>query len=315
MNAPHKRSFVAVTSRSQHSRWLSTALKDEGEVVVADPGSLDRVRQILDLSGAQIVFVDLSQDSLRQDTGLIEGLIAIKPMLSVMALAEKANNDLVLAAMRAGARDFVTTDSRPGELVNLIHRIENRTPVARSPATPTGNITALVSARPGTDSPMLALHLALALQGPKKERNALLLDLGVPTGDTLMYLGLSSSYTFVDSVRSLRRLDATLIDSAFAKHASGLNLITMPEEAGAVADITSADIYVLLGTLRRYFGNIVINLGGLPRSEFMNLFLKNADTILVLVEQSVPSCKQNLRLVRDMVEQKIPMSTLGLVVD
>lgn len=315
MKTSHKNSFVAVTSRNEQTQWLAGALKDEGEIVIADQRSLERVRQILDLSGAQIVFVDLSQDSLRQDTGLIEGLIAAKPLLTVIAIADKADNSLVLAAMRSGARDFITTDSRSGELVNLIHRLQDRTPVARMSEASIGKITVLVSARPGTDSPMLALHLALAMQGRTKERNTLLMDLGTPAGDTLTYLGLTSSYNFIDSVRSLRRLDATLIDSAFAKHESGLNLIAMPEETSAIGEITSADIYVLLGTLRRYFANVVINLGGVPRSDFLNLFLNNADNILVLVEQSVPSCKQNLQLVRYMVEQKIPMSSTGLVVD
>ncbi|MGH8550457.1 MAG: AAA family ATPase [Methylococcales bacterium] len=315
ININHKHSFVAVTSRTEHTRWLATALKDEGEIVVADQRSLERVRQILDLSGAQVIFVDLAQDTLRQDTGLIEGLIAAKPLLSVIALAEKADNALVLAAMRSGARDFVTTDSRSGELVNLVHRLQDRAPVARMSASTTGKITALASARPGADSPMLALHLALAMQCPGKERNSLLLDLGAPPGDTLMYLGLSSSYNFVDAVRSLRRLDATLIDSAFAKHESGLNLIAMPDKPDAIGEITSADIYVLLGTLRRYFSHIVINLGGVPPSDFLNLFLNNSDNILVLVEQSVPSCTQNLQLVRHMVEQKIRMASTGLVVD
>ncbi|MGR9107273.1 MAG: hypothetical protein ACU843_10125 [Gammaproteobacteria bacterium] len=315
MNSKHKHSFVAITSRPEQSRWLGTALKDEGEVVVADQRSLERVLQILDLSGAQIVFVDLSQESLRQDTGLIEGLISAKPLLSVIVFAEHADHALVLAAMRAGARDFVTLDSRPGEVVNLVHRLQDRAPVARMTTSTTGQITALASARPGSDSPMLALHLALAMQCPSKERNTLLLDLGAPAGDTLMYLGLSSSYTFVDAVRSLRRLDATLIDSAFAKHESGLNLISMPEKAEAIAEITSADIYVLLGTLRRYFSNIVINLGGVPPSDFLNLFLSNAEHILVLVEQSVPSCTQNLQLVRYMVDQKLPLTSAGLVVD
>jgi Flp pilus assembly protein, ATPase CpaE len=310
-----KQSFIAVTPRNEHLRWLHQALKEEGEVVVADQLSFERVLQIVDVTGAQVVFIALSEANLRQETTLIEGLVSAKTLLSVIALADQMDNALLLAAMRAGARDFITTDSRTGELVNLIHRLRERTPVASAPSAMNGRITALVSARPGCDTPMLALHLAIAMQDPQAERHTLLLDLGVPHGDTLAFLSLTSSYSFTDAVRSLRRLDATLIDSAFARHASGLNLLPMPEEPGAVGEITSADIYVLLGTLRRYFSHIVVNLGGVPRSDFLYLLLSSADHTLVVVEQSVPSCRQNMQLVKHMLERKMPIASMSLVID
>lgn len=310
-----KHSYVAVTVDPEHVRWLQSVFRDEAEVVVADSPSLERVRQILDLTGAQVIFVALTEPSLRQDTALIEGLVAVKPLLSVIAMSNQIDNAMLLAAMRAGARDFVPTGSRPGEVINLVQRLQSRAPAPNIPTDSLGKITALVSARPGSDTPMLALHLALAMQGKQTERNTLLLDLGNPAGDTLTYLGLNSPYSFIDAVRSLRRLDSMLIDSAFAKHETGLSLLALPEEQGAMSEITSADIYVLLGMLRRYFPRIVINLGGVPRSDFLFLLMSNADNTLVVVEQSVPSCKQNMQLVKKMIEHKIPMDSVELVVD
>lgn len=315
MSITRKQSLVAVSGNQEHISWLQAVFKDEGDIVVADLASLERVRQILDLTGAQVVFVALTPQTLRQDTALIEGLVSVKPLLSIIAIADQTGNDLVLSAMRAGARDFVLAGSRPGEVINLVKRLQSRVPVANNPTTELGKITALVSARPGADTPMLALHLALAMQGEKADRNTLLLDLGNPAGDTLTYLGLTSPYSFIDAVRSLRRLDSMLIDSAFAKHASGLSLLALPDEESTMNEITSADIYVLLGMLRRYFSRIVINLGGVPQSDFLYLLLSNADNTLVVVEQSVPSCKQNMQLVRKMIEHKIPMSTVELVID
>jgi pilus assembly protein CpaE len=315
MSTTRKQSFIAVTDNQEHIRWLNVVFKDEGEVVAADLPSLERVRQILDLTGAQVVFVALTPQTLRQDAALIEGLVAVKPLLSVIAMADQIDNEMLLFAMRAGARDFITTSSRHSEVINLVQRLQNRTPAPNTPAASLGKIMALVSARPGSDTPMLALHLALAMQGEQKERNTLLLDLGNPVGDTLTYLGLNSPYSFIDAVRSLRRLDSMLIDSAFAKHESGVSLLTLPEEQGAMSEITSADIYVLLGMLRRYFSRIIINLGGVPQSDFLYLLLNNADNTLVVIEQSVPSCKQNMQLVRKMIEHNIAMENVELVID
>ena len=102
-----KQSFVAVTSDQEHIRWLNAVFRDEGEVVVADLPSLERVRQILDLTGAQVVFAALRPQTLRQDAALIEGLVAVKPLLSVIAMADQIDNEMLLSAMRAGARDFI----------------------------------------------------------------------------------------------------------------------------------------------------------------------------------------------------------------
>lgn len=313
----HQHSVVAAGIRAEHLRWLGQALKDEGELIVADQPALERVLQIVDVSGAPVVLVGLSSASVRQDTALIEGLVAAKPLLTVIAFADQAENALVIAAMRAGARDFVTAELRGGELASLIKRFRERTPHAALGSTPAenGQVTAVVCARPGYDTPMLALHLAIAFQGQVRDRHSLLLDLGIPHGDTLAFLGLAPNYSFVDAVRSLRRLDATFINSAFAHHKSGLHVLAMPEEAEGTGDLTSADVYVLLSTLRRYFRHIVVNLGGVPRSDFLHLLLRNTDNILVMVEQSVPSCRQNMQLVKNLHERNLPLGGAGLVID
>ena len=169
----------------------------------------------------------------------------------------------MLTALRSGARDFISPDMRPGEVVSLVRRAISRDSMdMQRAAQGEGVMTAITSARPGGDATMFALHLALALQENDPKQDVLLLDLGVPAGDSLQYLGIEPSYTFVDAVRSLRRLDDTLINTAFPKHESGLRILAMPDEALDVGRITSADLYVLVNALKRHFKQIVVNLGG-----------------------------------------------------
>jgi pilus assembly protein CpaE len=162
---------------------------------------------------------------------------------------------------------------------------------------------------------MLALHLALAAQEITPNQKTLLLDLGVPQGDALLYLGIKSSYSFVDAVRSLRRLDETLIESAFSEHPSGLRILDMGKDASGMHNITSADIFVLLGTLKVYFPNIIVNLGGLPESEFLDVLLRHADKTIIVAEQSVPSVQQNMALIKRVITQKLDVARMGLVID
>lgn len=310
-----KSSYIVVPDNDAQLSWLQEVLADDGEVIKTDISSIDRVRQLLDLTGSQVVFVGLSETNLRQNIAFIEDLVTFKTMLLVIAVADHLDNELVLSAMRAGAREFITTGTRHNEVMRLLHRLQHRAPIAQHATDRRGKVISLVSARPGSDTPMLALHLALAIQTEGQNEKVLLLDMGTPASDTLTYLGINAPYSFLDAIRSLRRLDSTLIDSAFAKHESGLKLLALPEDHTGIGEVTSADVYVLLGVLQQYFTHIVINLGGVPYSDFLHLLVSNSNTTLALLEQSVPSCKQNMQLIRKISQGQIDMNSVKLVVD
>lgn len=313
MTAQH--SFVVMTDREASARWLQRALADEGELLVAEAAALERALQIVDVTGAVVVFVEILVEQVDRQAAVIEGLFSAKPRLSVVALSPDMDPALMRVAMRAGARDFIVPGGNPAELVGLVRRLLERTPRVVETSEHVGRVIALADARPDTNAVMLGLHLALAFQERSPQERVLLLDLGVPRGDALLYLGLSSAYSFIDAVRSLRRLDETLIESAFAQHASGLRILSMAENPAGLSDITPTDIYVLLGTLRTYFPTIIVNMGGVPDSDFLYVLLSNADRIVLIAEQSVPSCQQNMALLKRMAAHKLKMDRIGLVVD
>lgn len=312
--------FLLITHNKDVAHWVQTTLQDEAEIVLADSDNLERVVQLIDAVHARVVLCELQGSRLSQDASFMEGLTAAKPLLPVIALAETADRQSVLTALRSGARDFISPDMRPGEVISLVRRAAQRevTDPHRSNTGGEGAMTAVASARPGGDTTMFALHLALALQEQAPKDEILLLDLGVPAGDSLQYLGIEPTYTFVDAIRSLRRLDETLINTAFPKHETGLRILAMPEDSLEMGRITSADLYVLLSALKRHFKQMVVNLGGVPASEFLYVLLGRADRTLLLVEQSVPSCKQNrnlLQKLRDAKVDKIGSGQISLVVD
>lgn len=305
--------FIAITHTQECLQWLSQSLKDEGEVLPSDSPAIERVVQLSDAIGASIVFVQLNPLDYRQETLLIEGIIAAKPFLPVIVVADSFDQNLLLTVMRLGARDFIKIGTRASEVVAEVKRLIPREGALHATqADQGGKITAVISARPGSDSPMLALHLALAVQ---ETEPTLLLDLGVPHGDAMLYLGLTASYNFIDAIRSLRRIDSTLIQNGFGKHKSGLTVLSMPEDSWTGAQFTAADVYVLLRSLRRHFSRIIVNLGGMAGSDFLLLLLGNVDQVVLLVEQSVPSCRQNMHLIKHLREEKVALNNAGVVVD
>jgi len=314
MDTPQQ--FLLISDNKGVGQWLETALREEGEVVTADGEDLARVLQLVDALGCRVVFVELSTQHASRDASIMEGLAAAKPLLAVVAMSEQPDRQTVLTALRAGARDFISPDMRPAEVQSLVRRAMTRDHAdLRAGQGHSCEMTAVISARPGSDAPMFALHLALGLQELSPRENILLLDVGVPYADSLHYLGMETTYTVVDAIRSLRRLDDTLINSAFARHESGLRVLAMPEESLEGNLFSTADLYVLLSTLRRYFQHIIVNVGGVPLGEFLYVMVGRSDKVLLLGEQSVPSCKQNRILLQRLRDQKVPMKDIQLVVD
>lgn len=308
-----RNTYIAITRDEDCLRWLSGMVAELGEVVPVDTPSIERILQLSDAVGCTGVFVQVPSADYRQEMQLIESLVAAKPFLPILILSSEADQNLLLTSMRLGVRDFIQIGSRPSEVIATLRRLLPKDASALgSQQQSGGRVTAIISARPASDAPMLALHLALASQN---RESTLLLDLGVPHGDAMLYLGLTASYSFIDAVRSLRRIDSTLIQTGFGRHTSGLSVLSMPEEPWTAGQFSSADVYVLLRTLRQHFQHIVINIGGMARAEFMLLLLANIDRVILLAEQSVPSCRQNLQLLKFLRDEKVDLKHAGLIVD
>ncbi|MFC5696979.1 pilus assembly protein [Pseudomonas sp. GCM10022186] len=304
--------FLAFTRNSADLEWLQGALTPLGQVLSAGRGALDELLGLIEVSGASLLFVGLDRDNLVAQTSLIEGALAARPMLAVVAMGDGLDNQLVLNAMRAGARDFIAYGARTSEVAGLVRRLVQRLPSVM-PNQNAGRLTALFSRQQDADAALLAAHLALAIQ--QCGQRTLLLDLGQPQGDSLALLGLEASFHFADALRNLRRLDAALIDSAFGSHPDGLRLLVQEAGGDTLDRANAAELYLLLGALRQHFQHIVVNLAGQPDSEALRILVGNADQLLWCTDQSVPDCRRNLELLDRWREAGLKLEHARLLVD
>lgn len=272
---------------------MQGALAPIGQVVGASTGSLDELLALVDVTFAGLVFVGLDREKVVAQCALIEGALEAKPMLAIVALGDGMDNQLVLNAMRAGARDFVAYGSRSSEVAGLVRRLSKRLP----PVTPNaqlGGLTVMYSAQCNADGALLTSHLGLVVQ--KSDQQTLLLDLGLPRGDSLALLGLQSAFYFGDALRHLRRLDSTLIDSAFSVAPGGLRILAYSDSDEPLEHTSAAELYMLLSALRQHFQHIVVNLTGQPDSEALRTFVSHCDKLLWYTDQNVLDCRRNLAI-------------------
>lgn len=312
MSQSLSQTFLALTRNNTDLEWLQGALAPLGQVVGAGTSSLDELLALVDVTFAGLIFVGLDRDKVVSQCALIEGALEAKPMLAIVALGDGMDNQLVLNAMRAGARDFVAYGSRSSEVAGLVRRLSKRLPPV-APNAQLGGLSVLFSAQCNADGALLASHLGLVVQ--KHDQKTLFLDLGVPRGDGLAVLGLESSFFFGDALRHLRRLDSTLIDSAFTKTASGLRVLAHSDSDEPLEQTSAAELYMLLSALRQHFQHIVVNLTGQPDSEALRTFATHCDSLLWYTDPSVLDCRRNLDVLSRWRAKGMKFEHTGLLID
>ena len=312
MSESLSQTFLALTRNNTDLEWLQGALAPLGQVVGAGTSSLDELLALVDVTFAGLVFVGLDREKVVAQCALIEGALEAKPMLAIVALGDGMDNQLVLNAMRAGARDFVAYGSRSSEVAGLVRRLSKRLP-AVTPNAQLGGLTVMYSAQCNADGALLASHLGLVVQ--KSGQHTLLLDLGLPRGDRIAMLGLESTFYFGDALRHLRRLDSTLIDSAFTTAPGGMRILAYSDSDEPLEHTSAAELYMLLSALRQHFQHIVVNLTGQPDSEALRTFVSHCDKLLWYTDQNVLDCRRNLAILNLWRAKGMKLEHARLLVD
>ncbi len=253
-----------------------------------------------------VLLLDFSPARAQHSADLARQLTLHHPELPVVGVGSLADDgaDCVLAAMRAGIRDFVNIDASVPEILSVLRRsMAGAVPALHvkpaPPPVPRGRMVALVGVRAGIGCSTLAVHLAAlcaADAGGNRDKTApgqshdhhrtLVLDLGVPVADCALYLGLHSTFDCDSVLASVERFDATLARTMLPCHASGAEVLSRnPEHPAALPE--EARIGTLLDRLGHIYQAVVCDLGGLLPAQMSPTFLARADEIWLVTDQSV----------------------------
>lgn len=302
--------FIVVTDNETRFNELSETLKGIGTSVWLHWNS-DLLAQLVGSLGADIVFIDYIGENVEKAAELTKSLLAVYPTLWVVGFSHRSDSQPVLDAMRAGARDFVELQA-PMDTLRSVKAILERSPSL--PAQSFGRMITILGARPGIGTTTAAMHLALLLQQEAAQgESVLLLDFGYPSGDAALYLDTKVSFNFCDAVRSLRRFDQALLNTAFAHHKSGLAIMSLPQNLADLHDITPTDAMTLLSLLKSYFKVVVADFGGFAGLDLVMYALGISSHIELVCEQSLPSVYSARQLLVNLRERGFDTDSIGLL--
>jgi pilus assembly protein CpaE len=262
---------------------LRKALKDVANLVASDvPAELisEEVRRLR--PGAAIVAVTPQTP---QRFGHIYNITASGGV--VIVVSPSKDPELILRAMRAGAREFVLESDHE----ELRHAVRSQ---AQNPdqAEGLGSIIALFGAKGGVGSTAIATNLAGALQG--KGMRVCLVDLDLHLGDVLSFMDVAGNYSITDVLSNMSRLDRDLLDSSMTKHASGVTVLAQSGKMEEAEQVKGTDVANLLQFLRKNFDKIIID--GVRDFHEISLAAMDASQYLLMVlTQDVPAVRNGLR--------------------
>lgn len=304
--------FVFASGDEANVRWLADALATTGAVQAAvhEPEALGQRIAALRPS---LVFVDFSGGRIDAANRAVQAVRASSPQVPVVAVGKLAEPQSAVAALRAGVRDFI-------DLAGASHEAESiaREVLAKAAQTPArhGRLTALLGARAGVGVSTLAAHLGVRLQrrGARAARQAALVDLGLPAGDSMLYLDTRSELDFVQAVRNLSRFDETFVHTALARHASGLALTTLPPDLSALRTVSYTSAVALLTRLRAFFDQQIVDLGGFSNHEFVAQVAQAADEVWLVCDPAIASVVSAADLLRELATVQFDIGRTGIVV-
>jgi pilus assembly protein CpaE len=239
-------------------------------------------------TGPVLVIVDLS----RNPENAFETAQDIKFKLhNVHLLMTSPDNspETILRAMRSGAEEFLTQPLQWPDVLNALQMIRKKITLQSAKNAEQGRIVTVFSSKGGVGTTTVATNLAVALAADKR-RSVCLVDLVLQFGSVTSFLNLEASYTIVDFVKNLKRIDPLFLDGSLVKHMSGVRVLAEPFHAEDAARIETADIDQTLEALVQAFNAVVIDT---PKEfdETTFLALDKAHLILVVTEMDVPSLK------------------------
>lgn len=204
--------------------------------------------------------------------------------------------EVILSAMRAGARDFAYLNGSYDDVVRAVEALPNGLSLAPAtqvpPPPPPGRVISVFSCKGGSGATTIALNLAGALMSAKSEGPAsvVVVDVDTETGDVLTFLDQGSKYTFEDVLGNMQRLDPELLHQSLARHPSGLSVLSQADRVGEAAELTSEGLGQVIQFLRGQFDFVVLD-GLRGFRELPLVALDRADVVLCTMTQDVPGLK------------------------
>ena len=258
----------------------------------ADCSRYEFFLEIVEQTTPDVAIIDLDSDD-QKALALIENMARKFPSCNIIAVSSRSDGQLILGAMRSGAREFLNSPIQIDELVSSLDRVSTSI-TGDGKSSKSGQVISIAGASGGVGTTSIAVNLACAL-AQKPENGVVMIDLDLSLGDADVFLDMIPDYTLLDVAQNISRLDLALLRKSLTKHESGVYLLPRPVQLEDVETIGPEEFKKVIGLLKASFSHLVIDLSK-AYSQLDLAALQSSDHVLLLTQLDLPCLRNVVRL-------------------
>src|SRR5574344_2561648 len=286
-------STIIIDTEQQSLALMLSYIKEFGQAQVL--GSFSDIvkgyNAVLELRPS-VVIIDISAKT-ELAVDIVSKISQNHKTCKIIVTSDNYSADLVVKAMRAGAREFLPKPVIKDDLFTTLKKIQDTLSGAYSDDNKCKVITTF-SNKGGIGKTAIATNLALELANMTKEKVALI-DLNLQLGDITTFLDINPSFDISYVVQNLERIDETFLLSTLEKYKeTSLYVLADPPYLEQAEEITAEQISTLFGVLKKTFSYIVVDTGANFDGKTITA-LDNSDLILLITIVNLPAIRNSQR--------------------
>ena len=214
----------------------------------------DPIARRVRAANPDVTLIDIPADNPSPALRAIELLHQEMPEGAIFAVGVLGQPQIIVNAMRAGAREFIERPTNTTDVLEAFVRLTTAQRRVRQEGV-RGKVFSVINAKGGNGATTVAVNLALALQAAHGQTS--LVDLA-PLGHAALHMNLKPLFNVADATRNLHRMDSSLLESFMTRHSGGLQLLA-GTTAPAAIDPSTAEFVRLFDMLVTHYRYVVVD--------------------------------------------------------
>jgi pilus assembly protein CpaE len=281
--AMHGIAVALLTEDREQSAILQNRLESThvARIVFSNVGfplsATDPVVRQMQAQRAEVVLVDVNSENPQRAIRTIELIRATTSDIAIFAVGDMRNPMAIVGSMRAGAGEFIDRSTGTEGLLEAFTRFS----AARSKSRSTGKarVFTVLNAKGGTGATTLAVNMAVALQ---QHGQTILVDFS-PIGHAALHLNARPTFSVMDALQNLHRMDASLLEGLMTSTKDGLHLLAGPQQPYTTAP-AAAELARLFDLLVSHYQYVVVDCSG--RLDQTTRLLSDLSNVVLMVAQT-----------------------------
>ncbi len=248
---------------------------------------------VVEQSTPDAAVISLDADPERAVT-LLNRMRTDAPNCCVLAVSRSTEGSLILQAMRAGAREFLTSPVSIEDMNSALGRIAQAKFGGSGGKVRTSKVISICGASGGVGCTSLGVNLGCML-ATNPGNTVCLVDLDLAIGDADVFLDAIPEFSLIDVTQNVSRLDFQLLKRSLTKHRSGLYLLPRPVQLQEASMITPESLRRVFGLLKATFTHILVDTSK-AFTDLDQAAFEFATDVLVVVQLYLPCLRNLVRL-------------------